>query len=235
MSLPEIGKHFDKPIEEAVKAIGVCATVLKKVRHTHTLIAGVRTLLTLVCSCLYACTHPRIPFLLHPTNQTNTHTILCLCLHKVCRRHDIRRWPYRQVKSLDRTLSSLRLAHAATVVRGGGDSEEAARVKAQIEALESRRGALMQQAAITTTTTTLLLGNANADAAAQQGEGERPSSASSSSSSTMAASPYSSSSSSSGGAREGAEEDGMEDGDNKTGDGGWKFCRAGLDRVLYGG
>lgn len=124
ISLQELGQHFDKPIEEAARAIGVCSTLLKK----------------------------------------------------VCRRHDIKRWPYRQVKSLDRTLDCLRMAAAGAAVQPHPDPAEQARIRSQIEALESRRAALVKQQV------TMLLGNAAAAAGGLEEEG-RPSSATSDASS----------------------------------------------------
>ena len=103
ITLDELREYFDKPIEEAARAIGVCSTLLKK----------------------------------------------------ICRKHHIKRWPYRQVKSLDRIIGCLKLAaeNAGKGGGGGGEGEggqggrqdlvEEGRLLRQIKVLEARREELI--------------------------------------------------------------------------------------------
>lgn len=95
VSLVELRRYFDRPIEDAARAIGICSTLLKK----------------------------------------------------ICRRYHIKRWPYRQVKSLDRTLECLKLAMTtarASAGQPGHDPKEEARLCQQIRLLEARKVELIE-------------------------------------------------------------------------------------------
>ncbi|CAI5710575.1 unnamed protein product [Peronospora farinosa] len=60
-------------------------------------------------------------------------------LKKICRRCGIKRWPHRQIRSLNRTIQMLEQVESATT-----NPEEKARYKTQIEELKDKQRAVME-------------------------------------------------------------------------------------------